>query len=424
VSGAADTAAARSYRDLSETEVLSQVELIKSADLMEKVAAEAGLASRVKAEHPSLTDAEAVDEAVEGLRTRLEVAPVKRTWLIDVRYEADDRRLTQRVLDALARFYLEKHLALQRPAGTYHFFAEQTERARQEVEAARSQLASFSAEHQVVSATLEKEAVLQKLNEFDAMRAEAAALLRQSDQRLATVSDELARVPAQHTASVRTNPDAIRDVKERILTLELRRAELLQKFTPSYRGVVEVDGQLRQAQAALEAVERLPVREETIADNPTRQWLDTERARTRAEQAAMAARVQALSGSVARFRAQAQDLELREAEQQELERDLKTAETKYLLYAQKQEEARISDELDRTRIANVVVAEGPAVARDPQRDPSLAFLPLLLGTALLISGALAIGVDALSPAYRQWKAERANRAGLIGAVTPTEEPLS
>ena len=36
---------------------------------------------------------------------------------------------------------------------------------------------------------------------------------------------------------------------------------------------------------------------------------------------------------------------------------MKTAEDNYLLYQKKQEEARISDALDRTRIANVVVAE-------------------------------------------------------------------
>jgi uncharacterized protein involved in exopolysaccharide biosynthesis len=424
VSGAADPALGHSYRDLSETEVMSQVELLKSRELLERVASETGLATQIKREHPSISDAEAVSEAADDLRERLGISPVKRTWLIDVRYEDHDRRVTRSVLDTLARFYLEKHLALQRPAGTYQFFVQQTQVAREELDSVRDRFAAYNAQHQVVSAAREKEAVLEKLSEFDAMQIEAAALRSQADRRIATVSDELSRVPRQHTSALRSDPDVLRDIKGRILTLELQRTELLQKFTPKYRGVMEIDEHLQQARASLEAAELAPVREETIADNPTRQWLDTELARTRADRAAMDARVEALSTAVGRYRTRAQALDLRDAEQHELERELKAAETKYLLYAQKREEARISDELDRTRIANVVVAEGPSVKFEPQRDPSLAFLPLLLGAALLLSGGLAVAVDALTPAYQRWKADAGVPAPIIGHVSPSEEPLS
>jgi uncharacterized protein involved in exopolysaccharide biosynthesis len=426
VSGLPEAAAARYYfRELTETELMSQIELLKSGELIEKVALETGLATRVQNEQPSLTQAEALDEAADSLRQRLDVSPVRRTWLIDVSYEADDRQFTRNVLDTLARLYLEKHLAVQRPAGTYQFFTEQSQQAKQELDLLREQLASFSVEHQVVSAALEKEAVLQKANEFDALRRQATALVAESDRRLATVSGELARVPQQHTATVRTDAGVARDITARILTLEMQRTQLLQKFTPAYRGVLDVDGQLLEARAALQAAERTPVVEQTVADNPTRQWLDTEAARTRADQAALSARVVSLAGAVDQYRARAMELELRDAEQQELARQLKAAESKYLLYAQKQEEARISDELDRTRIANVVIADGPSVAAEPQREPGLAVLPLLLGVALLLSGGAALTVDALTPVCRRWNAGTALPVGpVIVHASPSQQPIS
>jgi uncharacterized protein involved in exopolysaccharide biosynthesis len=424
ISGAAAASSAGNEQDLSETEVMSQVELIKSDELLAKVAAETGLATQIRSRHPDLTEAEAIEEAAGRIRERLTVAPVKRTWLIDVGYESEERSTTRQVLDTLVRLYFEKHLTLQRPAGSFQFFADQAERARQDLEAAQAKLAAFSTQHQVVSAATEKQSMLQKLSEFDAMRAQAAAQLAETSRRLTVVNNELQRVPERRTSAVRTDVGVIRDATSRIVTLEMQRAELLQKFTPQYRGVKEIDAQLQQARAALAAAEQSPVMEQTIGDNPTRQWLDTERARTSAEHAAIRARVQALSSTVGQYRAQAQALDIRDAEQQDLERQLKTAEAKYLLYVQKQEEARISDELDRTRIANVVVAEGPAVAYEPQRDPSLAYLPLLLGAALLFSGGVALAVDALAPAYRRWRATSASRTPIIGHASPSEGPLS
>jgi uncharacterized protein involved in exopolysaccharide biosynthesis len=424
ITGAAESVVARTERELSETEVMSQVELLRSEELLQRVAVETGLAERLRADYPTYSPAEAQELATRQLRRRLSITPLKRTWLIDVAYEERDRRLTRSVLDTLARLYLEKHLALQRPPGTYDFFAAQADRARGELDALRGRLLAFSEQHQVVSADIEKQAVLERLSEFDALRAQSAAHLAETTSRLARLTDALTEVPEQRTSEVRTDTAVEREVRTRIVSLEMQRAQLLQKFTPEYRGVREVDLQIREAQAALAAVERAPVLEETVADNPTREWLDTELARSRAEQAGVAARLDVLSNTVATYRTHAQQLERRDVEQQDLERELAAAEAKYLLYVQKREEARISDELDRTRIANVAVAEGPMVAVRPHREPSLAFLPLFLAAALFLSGGLGLAVDALSPAWQAWRARAATRPPLLGPVSPSEEPLS
>jgi uncharacterized protein involved in exopolysaccharide biosynthesis len=174
---------------------------------------------------------------------------------------------------------------------------------------------------------------------------------------------------------------------------------------------VEIDTQLRQARAALDEARRSPLREETVADNPTRQWLETELARTQTDREGLRARAQALSGAVSQYRSSAEVLEVRDVEQQDLARTLKAAEAKYLLYVQKREEARISDELDRTRIANVVVAESPSVEYTPERTPGFAALPLLLGGSLILSFAFALVFDAFAqPLQKTWALHRLDRA--------------
>jgi uncharacterized protein involved in exopolysaccharide biosynthesis len=330
------------------------------------------------------------------------VAPIKRTWMIAVTYRSEDRQRAYRVLNTLADLYLEKHLALRRPAGTYRFFAQQTERAHEELEAAQARLEQFSRKHRLVSASVEKEGVLQKLTEFEGMRQQAVASLSEATDRIAALDTELAEAPAQRTSQVRTADHAglLQELQTRLLTLEFKRTELLKKFQPQYRAVIEVDEQVAQVRAALEAVHRDPVKDETVTANPTRQWVDTELARTRAERAAVAARARALATAVHEYRDKAQDLDQRDLEQQDLARALKSAETKYVLYEQKQEEARISDALDQTRIANVAIAQAPRVPLVPQRSRSLAWLVVLLPFTLTLSLAIALVVDMYAPGIR------------------------
>jgi uncharacterized protein involved in exopolysaccharide biosynthesis len=413
VSGAPD-AAGRS--DLSEAEVLSQVELLKANDLLEAVAVEAGLDQHAAAALENATPEEALAAAVGSLRHHLTVAPIKRTWMIVVSYRSEDRQRAYRVLNTLSNLYLEKHLALRRPAGTYQFFAEQTLRARQELDAAQARLEQFSRKHRLVSASVEKEGVLQKLTDFEAMRQQAVAALSETKDRVAALDAELAQAPAQRTSEVRTADHAglLQELQTRLLTLEFKRTELLKKFQPHYKAVLDIDEQLGQVRAALEAVHRAPVRDETVTANPTRQWVDTELARTRAERAAVNARARALAGAVNEYRGKAQALDRRDAEQQDLARALKSAETKYVLYEQKQEEARISDALDQTRIANVAVAQAPRVPLAAQRSRSLAWLIVLLPLTLTLSLAIALALDAFAQRIRTPdELEEAIRASIL-----------
>ena len=388
-----------SRTELSEQQVLSQVELVRSDDLLEKVATEAGLVKRLVDSEAVSSDAEALAVATKQLREDLRVAPIKRTWLIDVSYRSDDQRTARHVLDTLVRLYLEKHITLHRPTGVHKFFTEQTEQARAELQAAQDRLLEFNRQHGIVSAALEREGILQKFLEFDAMHAQAAAARLEATRRLSAVSAELANTPQQSIAQIRTSDDgdAMRDVKARILELETQKTELLQKFTPEYRGVRDIEAQLKDLRAALTQAEAHPLKEETLAANPTRQWLDTERARVVADNAAAQARMQAFGTTANRYRQKAQQLEQRNAEERELVRRVQAAEQKLLLYSQKQEEARISDELDRTRIANVVVAQAPTVDPQVKRNPSLAMLPLLIGISFLLSFAAALAMDVLDP---------------------------
>lgn len=393
--------------DISETELYSEVELLKSRDLLERVVLDTGLhrsaaGSELMPVASTPPPARAVARAVRALRANLDVQPIRKTTLISVSYRAREPQLAARVLDRLASLYLEKHLTVHRPTGAHQFFTEQAARLHHELRAAEDRLRGFNEREQVVSAADEKTSTLRLLSEFESALEETEASVADATRRLRSIAAEIGATPDRQVTQVRNavNVELVRDLKSKILQLEIKRNELLQKFTPAYPPVMRLEEELGQLREALASAEQAPLRDETTDRNPTYQWLRNEAARVQTERAALLARAAATRRTIAGYRQRARRLEAIEMEQQELLRAVKTAEEGYLLYQRKEEETRIADALDRTRIANVALAEAPSVPQAPTAARRGVFL--LAGGLLALVLSLGVGylLYVLNPCFR------------------------
>jgi uncharacterized protein involved in exopolysaccharide biosynthesis len=188
-------------------------------------------------------------------------------------------------------------------------------------------------------------------------------------------------------------------LKSTLLNLQLKRTELLQKFDPSYRLVQEVDTEIKQTQAAIDSAGTSKVLDETTDSNPTYQWVDSELAKAKSQLSSEQARAQSLTLSVQAYEKQASDLDQQEGIQEGLLRDKNTEEANYVLYMRKQEEARISDALDESRIINVAIVEPVTVPMVPSRTRPLVLLFGLLAAIVFSLGA-AVVAEYLDPSLR------------------------
>ena len=396
----------------------SEVELLKSQDLLEKVLLACGVEtitndtawpalSKVTSSLKSFLPRKRTSEdnrlalAALSMRERLKVEPLRQTTMIKVSYPSYDPRLAARVLNTLATLYVEKHAAVHRPPGTFEFFQHQADRYQKELTAAETQLAQFNAKESMVSADLEKPATLEKLNEFEAQLRDIQSQVRAADDRIRALEARASTTPVRRTTSVRTaaNPALLEQLKSTLLNLELRRTELLAKFQPTYRPVQEVEEQIAQTRAALAKEEQQPVKEETTDNNPTQDWIQTELAKSRADRAGLRAQAEALEKVVQDYRERLRRLDDKGTVQADLIRNAKAAEQSYLLYVQKREEARIADALDRQRISNVSIAEAASVPPQPTLPTSW----IVLG-GLMLAGLAGVGsayaADRMDPSVR------------------------
>ncbi|HYA23928.1 MAG TPA: hypothetical protein VEF05_07190 [Terriglobales bacterium] len=379
------------FRDtVSEEELNSEVELIVSEDVLRKVVQDCGLEKRKsllswldswRSENVRMA------KTIKRLRSDLVVALVKKTNLISVAYESDSAETAARVLNALNNEYLQKHLEVHHPAGEAQFFEKETEQYRKALEETEEQLKEFSGEKNGVSPAEMRDLTLQKLNDFNGTLATTRSEIAGTEKRIQDLEAQQHSTPSRLTTQMKKgdNPQVLETLKNTLMTLELKRTELLTKYQPTYPLVTEVDKEIADTRDALAKEETTPVSEETTDQNPTYQWINEELAKAKADLSASQARERATETIVSLYDTNAKAFDQKGLLQQDLLRAQKANEDSYLLYLKKGEEARIADALDQTRIINVAITQAPFVPALPSRSPwTLGLVGVLLASVVTV----------------------------------------
>jgi uncharacterized protein involved in exopolysaccharide biosynthesis len=400
VTSSANAPSQFSNDQVSEEDLNSEVELLNSDDLLRKVVLTTGLDRQygLSSEADSYLS---VAKAVRNLGKDLTIEPLRKTNVISVSYQARDPQVAEKVLKALAAAYTEKHMEMHRPLGEFKFFDQQTEQYKQGLNQAQGKLTDFTKGTGVVSAELERDSALQQAQAFDSNARQTQTALLETEHRVSALRAQLQTIKPRMTTVVRNsdNPQLLQQLKSTLLTLELKRTELLTKYEPTYRLVQEVDQQIAEAKSAINAEESKPIRDETSDQNPDYQWVQAELTKDQADLSGMKARATAAAAVAARYREEAQHLDQNMVVQQNLMQDAKTQQENYLLYERKREEARISNALDRGGILNVALAEQPVVPAFPKRSLlGVSVLTLLLAGTFSVSAAFTL--DFLDPTFR------------------------
>jgi len=390
--------------EVSEEELNSEIELLQSGDVLRQVVTTCGLD-----QHKSIRERifgpmspeKKIAKATERLQNTLQIEPIKKSDLISITYTSSDPQLAARVLQALGDAYIQKHVDVHTAPGQVKFFDEETERYKKDLSDAETQLKDFSEQPDGVAPQMTRDITLQKLSEFRSSLQQTKAEMASTEQRISTLQKQAGITPERLTTSMRQQDDAqvLQGLKNTLMSLELKRTELLTKYQPTYPLVQEADKQIADTRASIAAEEAKPLKEETTDRNPTFAWINEELAKAKAEYSGLQARSAAQQAIVEKYEVEARDLEKKGLMEQDLLRTVKTNEENYLLYQRKREQARMTEALDRTRIVNVAVAEQPVVPSLPSNSRAVI---MLLGT--LLAAVVTVGAvftqEYLDPSFR------------------------
>jgi uncharacterized protein involved in exopolysaccharide biosynthesis len=390
------------HDEITEEELNSEVGLLNDEDLLRQVVIDTGLGQKTWTSVITRQNFEQrTEKAVRHLADKLNVEPVHKSRLITVSYSSSDAALSAAVLRSLARAYLAKHAANVRPSGQQIFFEQQVNESRILLEEAQGDLIAFTRKQGVVSAGLERDLVLQKLSDAEASQFAVETAVAEVGTRVRVLESSLRDLPQRRVVEIKNadNPQLQEKLKSKLLELELQRTSLTIKFQPSYRLIQEVDEEIAQAKAAIQAEEVKPLRDETTQDDPEFQWAHSEHLKNEVELRALKQKQAVASEQVGSYRATAEKLQESAIAQHDLEQQVKAAEDKYLLYSNKREEARIGDALDQNGVLNVAIAQQPRASALPVWSFLAAACFSFVGAAGF-STAIAFAADYFAPSFR------------------------
>ncbi len=367
-------------RRLSEEEINSEVEILNSPSLLEEVIKrlqleQAFMPSKSNTVFAAFgrekTDdkASAMSRALTKLQENLTVEPGKKSNLIKISYKANDRNQVAQVINTLCQVYQERLIELNQSVDTKDFFAAQAETMRTQLNEKEAALKRNSPlpNSQLLNQQIETQ--MRQRSEYEIALQTTRTAIVETQARIQSLQQQMVKEPerlqSEERISRRSAPDAI---KAQLFSLELRRSELLSKYKPNHRLIVDLDKDIEKARRMVEQIEKVPAESSvTSALNPLRQRLNDTLTNERSTLASLQEKERALSATVHQAAGKVSVLGAQGYEQRRLERERDLADQAYQLYTKKGEEGRISTALDKQGIVNISVIEA---ARAPYKATS------------------------------------------------------
>jgi len=396
-------------KDVTKDDVASEVALLQGRDMLIEVARTCKLAEgrpsfweRFHSRSPEVKKAAALEGVTRGLASGLKIEAEKTSRVINVRYGSTaSPETTACVLQTLGKLYLEKHLQLQRPAGAFDFFAQQTDKYQQALEESESRLVSFSETAGIAAPDILRTDLAQELTAAQANLYRTREAIAAGQQRLRNIKVQMAVTPARSStaeASIAANL-LLDQLRSTLLAAELKRTQLLLKYDPSFPLVKEIDEEIAQTKEAIANAEEARYVNKTTDRDPTFEYLRQDQAKTEADLASEKATAAALENTISSMQSQMVSLDVKAVNQAKLLRDAKANEGNYLLYLEKREQERTSDALDQKRIADVAIAVPAFVPVLPAHNP---YSVVVAGFWFAVLGGVAAGylAESLDPSFR------------------------
>ena len=336
-----------------------------------------------------LTDRE---EAILAVESATSVEVEKDSNVIGVRVGLPSGPLSMQVAQALLDFYFDDHIRVMRTNEARSFFDQQVEgqlaalkHIEQQRDAIREQWNLSSVPEQRRLALERWSSTVAELGSNDAQLEMLNAQRATTIERASTMPDRL-----QSSEVVTPNPTA-QSVNEHVAALKMQRAKLATVYSEDSVAIRNINDEIASVDGLRAKEEPRQIGSQTTEINPVKRTFNQSIDEISVKMSGLQANNQKLSAVKSQIENQLRQLNAGESVLATVERDRGLAEQNYLASAKHLEEARIAEELDARRVANVVVLSPPSTPIEPAYPPKL----LIMGLALMVGSLLGVGMALL-----------------------------
>ena len=372
-----------------EQAINSATSILTSRDLVEKVIKALG----VKTIYPGLVkdpslETDSLGPAVSIFSQNLFAVAIKKSSVIQVSFQHEDPQVAAKAVNLLVDLFREKHLQLYSDPKS-SFLEAQSKTYGEKLKESENSLEFFKQKNQVYALDEQRSLLLKQRADLDSSLNSTQNQIDELRTKLSFLKAKIKDIPKTNTLNEQSSErdSMISQVKTQLLNLRMKEQELLQKYKESSALVANVRQEIASLQDFLKQQDENASTGNREEVNLVYQDLEKEIVRTEADLNAQLAKVSLLGKQLSQVNSATRSLDLREKELQTLKREMSVNEKNYLNYADKLEEARISEDMNRQKMANISVIElavEPSVPIKPNRK-----LRVLLGVVL--GGVAAVG---------------------------------
>ena len=383
----------RSLLSLEQQEVLnSEIQILSNRELIEKVVTlltvETLYPNLAKNPSSKISPREA---SIYKFEKNLAVTGVKKSNVIEVTFRHEDPQIAAKAVNLLVELFREKHLKVfSDPQSS--FLEKQLLMYRGKLGESEQNMESFKQKNQVFSLDEQRSLLLKQRTELD-------STLKYTDHRIEELREKLRSMKSQRNMNgeknkimyTNTEKDKILvDAKARLLSLQLTEQDLLKRYREDSRRVEDVRNEIQTVKNFLKEQEEY-ITGTMETGGRIYQEVELEIIKTDADLKSQVAKSAALQAQLRQLDGQIRTLDLNDRKFQKLKREMTSNEKYFRTYEDRFEEARISEDMNRSKLANISVIQPAAVPVKPARPKKMLnmLLSLFIGTFSALGLAIA-----------------------------------
>ena len=255
--------------------------------------------------------------------------------------------------------YLDQHLHVHQDNKSNKFFKEQASILKKQLESTEQKLQAFKAANNISSLNEERSIFLSKVNDQKAVLSQTVSLKIEAEQRIRHLKQKLASIPETilQGKEIDHNPLIISNLENKLAELELKKEELLAKYTKHSRFVKSIEDEIQIIKDKLKVQEAKRFGKSIYGINNNYRKLQEDLFHYEAEYEALKTREQIQSYQIKQLLERIDGMNRVESEINNFQQRLIIERQNYQLYMSKFEESRIFDAMDKEKIVRVSMVE-------------------------------------------------------------------
>jgi uncharacterized protein involved in exopolysaccharide biosynthesis len=342
-----------------------------------------------------LTDREQTAKLVQK---SLSVTRDRDSNVISLELRLPDGELAEVTLNTLIDRYLERHVNLRRNVDIGRVFESQTDAYRVQLQTLQDELTRVRTEWDITSIPEQRAAMIERLQELKGTNNDRVRDLNRISSEEAAIRKQLELLPDRViSAEVYEANPSVRQIRERLVELEVRRVTVASNYRQDSEQVRRIDQEIMKLKALLAEQDVEFKGASTYEPHHQREKLLNDLADVEIKKAGLRAAIQRDAEFIEASRAELTRLSEGESRLTMLDLEWRVLQQKFLTNATRREEASIAEAMDLSRVANIAVLSPPTVSAEPVSPKRILLFAINIALGLFIGFGVAV--------IREWRSD-------------------